>query len=121
MNRTHRIAAMGSATLLAFTVLSGTASAQTSPAPAPAFDAAKVCEQRIPKLETRANKLLTRLTGGPEATGSAANLRARAERAKNDAQKDWLNGRAQHRDDRAAQVRKTIDQLNAYKQKHCAK
>lgn len=119
MNWTHRIAAAGGATVMALTLLGGTASAQTPTSPTPTFDVKRICEQRIPKLENRANRMLTRITGGPETHGSAANLRARAERAQSEAQRDWLNGRAQHRDDRAALVRKSLERLTAYKQKHC--
>jgi hypothetical protein len=120
MNWTHRIAAAGGATVMALTLLGGVASAQTPTSPpAPTFDVKRVCEQRIPKLENRANRMLTRITGGAETPGSVANLRARAERAQSDAQRDWLNGKAQHRDDRAALIRKSLERLTAYKQKHC--
>jgi hypothetical protein len=120
MRWTHRIAALGGATVLALAALTSTASAQTEPS----FDVKKVCDQRIPKLETKANKLLTRITGDAKVAGSTANLRARAERAKaagNEAQADWLNGKADHRDQRLGLVRDSLTKLDAYKQKHCGK
>jgi hypothetical protein len=122
MTWTHRIAAVGGATVMALALATSSASAQTPTQPS--FDVKKVCDQRIPKLETKANKLLTRVTGGADVAGSAASLRARAERAKtagNDAQADWLNNRAAHRDSRAALVRDTLGKLEAYKQKYCGK
>lgn len=122
MKWTQRIAAVSGATILSVTLLGSAANAQ--PSTAPSFDVKRVCEQRIPKLEERANKLITRITGDVNVAGSSANLRSRAERAKtagNEAQADWLNGKAQHRDDRVALVRKALDQLTAYKQKHCGK
>jgi hypothetical protein len=121
MRWTHRIAALGGATVLALAALTPTAGAQTT---APSFDVKKVCDQRIPKLETRANKLLTRITGDAQVVGSTANLRDRAERAKaagNEAHADWLNGRAGHRDQRVALLRDSLTKLDAYKQKHCGK
>jgi hypothetical protein len=126
MNWTQRIAAASGATILSLTLLGAAASADPAAPPSspPAFDVKRVCDQRIPKIEERATKLVTRITGDANVTGSSANLRARAERAKNagnDAQADWLNGRAQHRDDRVAVVRKALDQLNSYKQKYCGK
>ncbi|NRN70930.1 hypothetical protein GC106_82050 [Kibdelosporangium sp. 4NS15] len=117
MNWTHRIAAAGGATVMGLALLTSTAAAQ--PPTAPSFDVKKVCEQRIPKLEARANKLLTRINGGADVRGSVAALRARAERATNPAQKDWLNGKADHRAERAQTLRKAQERLNAYKQKHC--
>ena len=124
MNWTHRIAAAGGATVMALALATTTAHAQTTPPAKPTFDVSKVCQQRIPKLETKANKLLTRITGGADVAGSAANLRARAERARtagNQAQADWLTGKAEHRDARAATVKDTLAKLAAYKQKHCGK
>jgi hypothetical protein len=121
MRWTHRIAALGGATVLALAALTSTASAQATE---PSFDVKKVCEQRIPKLETRANKMLTRITGDDKVVGSTANLRARAERAKaagNEAHADWLNGRAGHREQRVGLLRDSLTKLGAYKQKHCAK
>ncbi|MET0235929.1 MAG: hypothetical protein ABW224_14890 [Kibdelosporangium sp.] len=121
MNWKHRIAALSGATVMALAALTSTATAQTT---APTFDVKKVCEQRIPKLEARANKLLTRIGGDAKVTGSTANLRARAERAKaagNEAQADWLNGRADHRDQRLGPIRDSLTKLTAYKQKHCGK
>jgi hypothetical protein len=121
MRWTHRIAALGGATVMALAALTSTASAQTTQ---PSFDVKKVCDQRIPKLETRAGKLLTRITGDAKVAGSTANLRARAERAKaagNEAQADWLNGKADHREQRLGLVRDSLAKLDAYKQKHCGK
>jgi hypothetical protein len=122
MNWTQRIAAASGATVMTLTLLGTAASADPSAPPtAPTFDVHRICEQRIPKLENRANKLLARITGGPEVAGSSAALRARAQRAKDPAQADWLNGKAQHRDDRAELLRKVLGQLDAYKQKYCGK
>jgi hypothetical protein len=119
MRWTHRIAAASGATVLAMTLLSTTASAD--PSTPPTFDVHRICDQRIPKLEDRATKLVARITGGPEVAGSSAALRARAQKAKDPAQADWLNGKAQHRDDRVEVLRKALSQLADYKQKHCGK
>ncbi len=121
MNWTHRIAAASGTLVLGLALLTSTASAQSSaPAPAqPSFDVSKVCQQRIPKLENRANKALTRINGGADVRGSVANLRARAERATDPAQKDWLNGKADHRAQRVDVLKKTQERLAAYKQKYC--
>jgi hypothetical protein len=126
MKWTQRIAAASGATVITLTLLGTAASADptTPPPPSGTFDVQKVCTQRIPKLEDRANKLVARITGGADVAGSSANLRARADRAKNagnQAQADWLNGRAQHRDDRVELVKKALAQLTDYKQKYCAK
>jgi hypothetical protein len=125
MNWTQRIAAAGGATVMTLTLLGTAASADPSAPPtASSFDVQKVCTQRIPKLEEKANKLVARITGDAKTTGSSANLRARAERAKtagNQAQTDWLTGRAQHRDDRLDVVKKALGQLAGYKQKYCGK
>ncbi|MBP2320990.1 hypothetical protein JOF56_001375 [Kibdelosporangium banguiense] len=121
MKWTHRLAALGGATAIALTTLTTAASAQATE---PSFDVQKVCDQRIPKLETRANKMLTRITGDAKVVGSTANLRARAERAKaagNEAQADWLNGKADHREQRVGLLRDALAKLDAYKQKHCGK
>ncbi|ONI77790.1 hypothetical protein ALI144C_30595 [Actinosynnema sp. ALI-1.44] len=120
MTWTHRIAAATGATVLGLTLLTSTASAQTSQAPTqPSFDVTKVCQQRVPKLENRANKALTRINGAADVRGSVANLRARAERATDPAQKDWLNGKADHRAQRVDVLKKAQERLAAYKQKHC--
>ena len=107
---------------MALALATSSASAQT-PTKAD-FDVKKVCDQRIPKLEEKAGKLLTKITGGADVAGSAANLRARAERAKtagNAAQADWLTDKATRRDARATLVRDTQSKLTAYKQKYCGK
>ncbi|TCO58364.1 hypothetical protein [Actinocrispum wychmicini] len=123
----QRIAAAGGATVIAVTLVGTAASADPAtpnPSAGHSFDVQKVCAQRIPKLSDRATKLITRITGGPEVAGSSANLRARAEKAKtagNPAEADWLDGKAQHRDDRLDLLKKAVAQLDAYKQKYCAK
>jgi hypothetical protein len=125
MKWTQRIAALSGATVMTLALLGTAASADPSAPPtAPSFDVNKVCTQRIPQLQDKANTLVTRISGDAKVTGSSANLRARAERAKaagNQAQADWLTGRAQHRDDRLEVVRKALGQLDAYKQKYCGK
>jgi hypothetical protein len=118
MKWTHRIAAAGGATVMGLALLTSTAGAQT-PAPKPTFDVKKVCEQRVPKLENRVNKALTRINGGADVRGSVANLRARAERATDPAQKDWLNGKADHRSERVDVLKKAQERLATYKQKYC--
>lgn len=123
---TQRVAAASGVTVITLTLMGTAASADpsTPPSAPPTFDVKRVCDTRIPKIEDRANKLIARITGDANTKGSSANLHARAERAKtagNDAQADWLNGKAQHRDDRVGLVRKALDQLNAYKQKYCGK
>jgi hypothetical protein len=128
MKLTQRIAAACGVTVITLTVLAGAANADPStPAAPPAskgFDVQKLCTQRLPKIEDKATKLITRITGDATVKGSSANLRARAEKAKaagNNAQADWLNGRAQHRDERLDVVKKAVAELDAYKQKYCAK
>ncbi|MFC0114553.1 hypothetical protein [Kibdelosporangium aridum] len=118
MKWTHRIAAAGGATVMSLALLTSTASAQT-PAQTPTFDVKKVCEQRVPKLENRVNKALTRINGGAGVRGSVANLRARAERATDPAQKDWLSGKADHRAQRTELLKKAQERLSTYKQKYC--
>ncbi|ALG06485.1 hypothetical protein [Kibdelosporangium phytohabitans] len=120
MKWTHRIAAASGATVMGLALLTTTAGAQPSPAPAqPGFDVTKVCQQRVPKLENRANKALTRINGSADVRGSVASLRARAGRATDQAQKDWLNGKADHRAQRADVIKKAQERLAAYKQKYC--
>lgn len=132
MKWTKRIAAAGGATVISLALLGTAASADpTTPPPAPkpsasghGFDVQKVCTQRIPKLEDKANRLIARITGGADVAGSSANLRARADKAKaagNQAQADWLDGKAQHRDDRLDVLKKAVAQLDDYKQKYCTK
>ncbi|MCE7008772.1 hypothetical protein LWC34_39075 [Kibdelosporangium philippinense] len=111
MKLTLRIA---TATVLGLALLTPAANAQT-----PTFDVKKVCEQRVPKLENRVTKALTRINGGADVRGSVANLRARAERATDPAQKDWLNGKADHRAERVDVLKKAQERLGAYKQKYC--
>lgn len=122
---TQRLAAACGVTVITLTVFAGAASADpTTPPKSKGFDVQKLCTQRLPKIEDKANKLIARITGDATVTGSSANLRARAEKAKaagNDAQADWLNGRAQHRDERLDVVKKAVAELDAYKQKYCAK
>src|SRR5882724_4317027 len=113
MKWTQRIAAASGATVMTITLLGTAASADpaTPSAAPPGFDVHKVCDTRIPKLEDRANKLVTRITGDANLAGSSANLRARADRAQkagDQAQADWLNGKAQHRDDRLDLVKKAL-------------
>jgi len=128
MKLTQRLAAACGVTAITLTVFAGAASADPSaPAAPPAskgFDVQKLCTQRLPKIEDKANKLIAKITGGADVAGSSANLRARAQKAKtagNDAQADWLNGRAQHRDERLDVLKKAVAELDAYKQKYCAK
>jgi hypothetical protein len=128
MKLTQRLAAACGATAIALTVFAGAANADPSAPAAPptskGFDVQKLCTQRLPKIEDKANKLIAKITGGADVTGSSANLRARAEKARtagNDAQADWLNGRAQHRDERLDVVKKAVAELDAYKQKYCTK
>nr|WP_052478578.1 hypothetical protein [Kibdelosporangium sp. MJ126-NF4] len=119
MKWTHRIAAASGTLVMGLALLTTTASAQSATPAQPTFDVNKVCQQRIPKLENRANKALTRINGGADVRGSVANLRARAERATDPAQKDWLNGKADHRSQRVDVLKKTQERLSAYKQKYC--
>jgi hypothetical protein len=116
------MAATVGAAVMTIAMLTPAANAQPS-STAP-DTARKLCEQRIPKLEERANRLLTRITGGPEVHGSSAWLLARSEKAKargDAAQADWLAGKAANRGARAELLRQTQQRLTDFKQKHCGK
>jgi hypothetical protein len=112
------------------------ASAQTTtPAPPTASTAApvgpitlspqesqQVCGDWVPKLTSRTEKLTARINGGPEVTGSVANLKARAadQTAKgHTAAADRLTQRATKRAGRIADLNEAKQKLDAFATTHC--
>lgn len=67
-----------------------------------------LCERRLPKIETRSSKLVERIQGDENTRGSAANLRARADRER-EAGRDTT---AQVLEERADRREGFVDDLN---------
>jgi hypothetical protein len=130
MNRTSRIVIGG---IAAGSVLFGgtaVATAQEDPAsePAPTSQATDepgsvtitlspeqvtfLCDQRLPKIEKRTGKLVERIQGDENTRGSAANLRARADREREAGRETT----AQALEERADRREGFVDQLNQINQ-----
>lgn len=75
------LAGLAAAALLA--TGTGAAAADSSPVPAPKGDGAKALCRRVPKIDRRIDRALTRLDGGVTVRGSVARLQQRVDNAKN--------------------------------------
>lgn len=105
---------------------SGVASAQPS-APATTTlspeQVTKLCEKRLPKMEERIAKLAKRINGGPEVKGSAAWLKARADKERAAGRKttaELLTERAERRAGRADDLDRLTKRVAEFKSTHCA-
>ncbi|MGX7824038.1 hypothetical protein ACTG9Q_02990 [Actinokineospora sp. 24-640] len=82
----------------------------------------RLCEKRLPKIETRATRALTRISAGPEVRGSTAWLKARAatERAAGrETTADLLEERATRRADRVPQLEQIKTKVADFRAQHC--
>jgi hypothetical protein len=126
---TLRAAAAGCAAVLGLGLVgSGVASAQddTSTEPAPITvspqQVKQLCEQRVPRLEGRLNRLVNRINGGPDVVGSTAWLHQQAQQAKANGRQtraDALENRAGRRDDVLGRLRGAQQKLATFKSNHC--
>jgi hypothetical protein len=118
------IAAMTAGLLLAG---AATASAQTGTSEPvtitlSAEQVQNLCENRLPRIEKRAGRLLERINGGAEVRGSVAWLRARAttERdAGRDATADQLEERADRRAGHVDEIDKVKQWAADFRTAHC--
>ncbi|GAA1031625.1 hypothetical protein GCM10009565_72890 [Amycolatopsis albidoflavus] len=101
------------------------ASADTQ-APAPVTlspqEVQQMCTAWVPKLRKQAQNLTNRINGGPEVSGSVANLKARANDARtkgHTAQADRLQKRADKRQSRIGELTNATKQLDAFAAAHC--
>ena len=129
---TRRLALAGGGVAAALLVVTPLASAETSPPPSSAQPVApitlspaesqQVCGDWVPKLRKRTQNLTARINGGPEVTGSVANLKARAadQKAKgHTAAADRLQKRADQRQARISQLADAKQKLDAFASAHC--
>ncbi|HEY0450458.1 hypothetical protein [Actinophytocola sp.] len=131
MNRTSKVVVGGA---VVGTVLFGGAAvavAQGDPSsspPAPVTitlspeQVTRLCEQRLPKVEKRTSKLVERITGGADVRGSAAWLRARAEKergAGRDTSARLLEERADRREGRVEQLKQINKWATDFRAQHC--
>ncbi|WP_018686583.1 hypothetical protein [Actinokineospora enzanensis] len=82
----------------------------------------KICDQRIPKIEARVDRLVTRINGGAEVKGSSAWLKARADKeraAGREASANLLQERADRRAGRIDQLNKAKQRAEDFKTKYC--
>ncbi len=123
MNRTSKIVVGGSVTAAVLFGGTAVAMAQGEPSSDPAEPApvtitlspeqvSRLCETRLPRIEKRVDRLVERITGDENTRGSAAWLRARADRER-DAGRETT---AQVLDERADRREGHVDQLNQIKQ-----
>jgi hypothetical protein len=124
-----RVAVAGAVTTAITLVAAPAASAQsTSPAPAPVTitlspeQVDRICNERLPRVQARVNKSIERINGGVDVVGSAAWLRARAQKQR-EAGREQL---ATQLEQRAERRLGHIDKLNRANQriadvqaKHC--
>ncbi|OAP21916.1 hypothetical protein [Amycolatopsis sp. M39] len=97
-----------------------------APAPAPVTlspqEVQQMCTAWVPKLRKQAQNLTNRINGGPEVSGSVANLKARANDARtkgHTAQADRLQKRADKRQGRIGELANATKQLDAFTAAHC--
>lgn len=82
----------------------------------------KLCDTRVPKLRAEVTKLIGRIDGGPDVTGSTQWLHAKAQQAQHNgrtARADILNGRAERRTGVLIILRKVRTRLTDFTSAHC--
>ncbi|GAA4438368.1 hypothetical protein ACFQV2_36975 [Actinokineospora soli] len=82
----------------------------------------RICEKRIPRIETRVDRALTRIGAGPEVRGSTAWLKARAEKeraAGRETSAQLLDERADRRADRVPQLEQLKTKVAEFRTAHC--
>ncbi|OIJ67756.1 hypothetical protein WN71_011695 [Streptomyces mangrovisoli] len=92
----------------------GTALADSSPAPAPTGDGSTALCKRVPRIEKRIDRALTRLDAGAGTRGSVARLQARVDNAKqagHDAVATYLQDRLDFRKKLPATLRQRKQDL----------
>ncbi|MEV7094300.1 hypothetical protein AB0M80_15860 [Amycolatopsis sp. NPDC051045] len=121
-----RLALAGCVSAVGLLVAAPLASAQTPSPVAPITlspeESQQVCSDWVPKLQKKADNLKKRITGGPEISGSVANLKARAadQRAKgHTARADQLDQRAGKRQGRIGELDAAKQKLDAFASAHC--
>ncbi|MYW90280.1 hypothetical protein G3I59_06515 [Amycolatopsis rubida] len=127
MRGTRRLALAGCGIAAGLLVAAPIASAGTqAPAPAPVTlspqEVQQMCTAWVPKLRKQAQNLTNRINGGPEVSGSVANLKARANDARtkgHTAQADRLQKRADKRQGRIGELANATKQLDAFTAAHC--
>jgi hypothetical protein len=126
----RRIAITGCCVTLGLTVLAPIASAQTEPtSPQPVApitlspqESQRVCDDLLPRLEQRADKLIQTVNGGPDVRGSVQWLKARAQNQRNAGHTkiaDQLDQRAQRRAGRVSELGTVRQRLAAFQAQHC--
>ncbi|WP_409179328.1 hypothetical protein F9C11_22485 [Amycolatopsis sp. VS8301801F10] len=125
MRGTKRLALAGCGIAAGLLVAAPIASADTQ-APAPVTlspqEVQQMCTAWVPKLRKQAQNLTNRINGGPEVSGSVANLKARANDARTKghaAQADRLQKRADKRQSRLGELADATKQLDAFTAAHC--
>ena len=82
----------------------------------------KICEKRIPRIETRIDRALARINGGADVRGSVAWLRERAEAeraAGRETSAQLLEERADRRADRVPQLEQVKTRVAEFRSAHC--
>ena len=121
-----------SAVVLVGGLVGGTtvASADPSPTPTPTYkqvtlspeESQRLCAEKLPKLIERRDKLAKRISGGADVKGSAAWLKARAEKQKAKGHEKiaaQLQKRADRRSERLTQLGTMKTKLETFKSQHC--
>jgi hypothetical protein len=81
-----------------------------------------LCEKRLPKIEKRTSRLVERINGDEDTRGSAAWLRARADRARDAGRDDsaqLLEERADRREGHVDQLNKINKWAADFRTQHC--
>ncbi|WP_291412385.1 hypothetical protein [Actinophytocola sp.] len=82
----------------------------------------RLCDHRLPKIEKRTSKLVERINGGADVRGSAAWLRARAEKergAGRETSAELLEERADRREGRVEQLNQVNKWAADFRAEHC--
>lgn len=83
----------------------------------------QICEERLPRIEERINRLTTRINGGPDVAGSTAWLQARAQKARDagrTARAERLDQRASRRADQLTRLGEVQKRVDTFQAEHCA-
>jgi hypothetical protein len=126
------LAAATTAVVLVGGLVGGTtvASADPSPTPTPTYkqvtlspeESQKLCNEKLPKMIERRDKLAKRISGGADVKGSVAWLKARAAKQKakgHDKVAAALEKRATRRSERLTQLGTAKTKLETFKTQHC--
>ncbi|HEU5469708.1 MAG TPA: hypothetical protein VFV67_03575 [Actinophytocola sp.] len=129
--RITRVAVTG-ATLAALTLAGTTTALAEQPSSTPpsgsvtitlsAEQVAFLCEKRLPRVETRAGRLIERINGGPDVKGSTEWLKARAAKereAGRETSAQLLEERAERRAGRVDQLNKIKGWAAEFRTQHC--